>query len=179
MTSGTPVPLTASPTQTESLLQHFSADPHSSGPTLLIRSASFSYRMQSHAHPTIIPSPPPLVRSNISRREISLISPLTHLKEQLWEMLLGQRWRHIKTTSESVMENSDSISYWEMVPSRCLSLSLSHTHTHTPLSSTTVTSNTVGVWGTPTIINHVWINNPVCQTHTGAPTCAPGSARAC
>lgn len=36
-------PQTASTTQTASLLQHSGVDPHSSGPTLLISSATFSY----------------------------------------------------------------------------------------------------------------------------------------
>lgn len=43
-----PCPPAVSPAQTESLLHHSAVDPHSSGPTPLIRSASFSYRMQMH-----------------------------------------------------------------------------------------------------------------------------------
>lgn len=50
-----PCPPAVSPAQTESLLHHSAVDPHSSGPTPLIRSASFSYRMQMHVS---APSPP-------------------------------------------------------------------------------------------------------------------------
>lgn len=107
VTYGTP----ASLNQTESLLHQSSIDPHSFGPTPLIRSASFSCYTHTHTDagsPTALSFPPNLpLRSTLPQpyaRQIVLVSSScihTHLKPHIEEnhadsILMGSTKRRVE-----------------------------------------------------------------------------------
>ena len=101
-----PFPPTASPTHTESLLHHSTVDPHSSGPTPLIWSASFSYRMQMHV---TSPARLPLFQFPLHQRKWDASRLfLTNLK--LWETMLHRRSLSVPTSgSVSEAKKSDLV----------------------------------------------------------------------